>query len=186
MCNVLLPAGLLDGRVEIFAVAPFKVKCLHEGRTCELGDLPAEMIDMLKHELSVDLKAIKGLKLLGITNDEDMLQAYNHCKRGSFDKVADISGHVLTSEQYDCGMRGRCVAEGMICKPLLINGEHLTQRETQCLRLIGKGLSYKEIQSEFNYKSVVSANSLVQRLYGKVGASDKAKVALLAAQVFNL
>jgi DNA-binding CsgD family transcriptional regulator len=184
MCT--LPAGLIDSRTEIFAVAPFKVKCINEGTVKSIHDLPAETLCMLKREMYADKKALKGLKMLAITEEIEMLEAYNHCKRGAFDKVADISGHILTSEAYECGMKGKCKAEGFLCKPVEVNGEKLTQRESQCLRLIGQGLTYKDIQKELCYSTVVSVNSLIQRLYEKIGVSDKAKVALIAAQVFNL
>lgn len=186
MCNSQLPAGLLDKKVEIFAVAPFRVKCLHDSKVIDIAELPFCMLQMLKTEMRNDKKALKGLKMLGFTEEREMLEAYNHCKRGAFDKVPDISGHVLTSEQYECGMRGKCTAEGLICKPLLINGESLTQRETQCLRLLGQGMTYKQIQKALCYTTVASANSLVYRLYAKLGIGDKTKAAIIAAQVFNL
>lgn len=185
MCNNL-PAGLIDINAEVFAVSIFKVKCTHDGVVKALHDLPADKLTMLKHEMYSDKKALKGLKMLGITEESEMLEAYNHCKRGAFDRVPDVAGHILTSEAFECGMKGKCKAEGYCCKPVEVNGERLTQRESQCLRLIGQGLTYKQIQRELCYTTVVSVNSLVQRLYDKIGISDKAKVAILAIQVFNL
>ncbi len=184
MCT--LPAGLTNDNAEIFATDTFKSAALHGGQVKPLSSLPAAIHKMLLVEMYNDTKALKGLKMLGINEESEMLEAYNFCKRGEFDKVADVAGHVLTSEAVNCGRHGRCEAEGLMCKPVQVNGETLTQREAQCLRLLGQGKTYKDIQKELNYTTVVSANSLVSRLYNKIGASDKAKVALLAAQVFNL
>ena len=133
-----LPAGLMptDNSVEIFTDHSTFGKCfwISEGKTHNFWELPLHILDDLRDELSSDTKALKGLRMMGLSNEAGMLEQYNYCNRGKLDGVPDISANgKLTKEYVECGRKGKCPGENKICSPLLINGSRITFRNLNAL-----------------------------------------------------
>lgn len=178
-----LPAGLMptDSNIEIFA-DPFNFgKCyfIRQGEIEPFRSLPYEVFHDLTTELLDDPRACNGLELMGYPPGLDMLEQYNYCNRGALDCVTDISVTGSKTREYvACGRRGRCPGEGKVCSPLTINGEHITYRELECLRLIGIGLTYKRIRIEMGFRRVTAVNSLIDRLRDKLHCASNTEIAL--------
>jgi DNA-binding CsgD family transcriptional regulator len=178
-----LPTGLTptDQNIEIFANPHEFGKCfwISEGKTHLFWELPLHIIDDLRDELSSDCKALKGLRLMGLSSEGVMLEQYNYCNRGKLDGIPDIStSGKKTKEYFDCGLKGRCQGEGKVCSPLFINGSRITFRELECLKLIGTGLSYKQIKVEMGFTRETAVNSLTDRIRDKFQCSNNTEVAL--------
>lgn len=92
-------------------------------QTKEFKELPIQMrLELIK------LFAIKGYS---DTECRYILQSYFKCTTyrekaiqwlkcnfGSYDKYPNNNkGEVLKSEYWDCGKRGNCIAEGIVCRP---------------------------------------------------------------------
>jgi len=178
-----LPAGLMptDSNIEIFA-DPFNFgKCyfIRQGEIQPFEFLPGEVLNDLCTELLEDPRAILALKLMGHSEGVNMLEQYNYCNRGALDCVTDVSvSGCKTREYVACGRRGRCIGEGKVCSPVTINGEHITYRELECLRLIGTGLTYQRIRIEMGFKRVTAVNSLIDRLRDKLQCTSNTEIAL--------
>ena len=90
-----LPSGIMpsDSNIEIFADPENFGKCLHvcNGITKLFRELPLAVLDDLRDELFSDTKAISRLRLMGITDRDQMLEQYNYCNRGKLDHVPDIT-----------------------------------------------------------------------------------------------
>ncbi len=97
-------------------------KIIHNMQAKEFKGLPIQMrLELIK------LFAIKGYP---DTECLYMLESYFKCKTymdktiqwlkcnfGSYDKYPNNSkGETLISEYWDCGKRGNCIAEGVVCR----------------------------------------------------------------------
>jgi DNA-binding CsgD family transcriptional regulator len=180
---VKLPSGLLptDKSIEIFADPYNFGKCyfISEGEIKEFKFLDSKTLMDLCDELREDTRAMAALKQMGFTEGMSMLEQYNYCNRGALDGTADISVTGCKTREYvACGRKGRCIGEGKVCSPLRINGESITFRELECLRLIGVGLTYKRIREEMGFKRVTAVNSLIDRLRDKLQCCSNVEIAL--------
>lgn len=182
-----LPSGILptDRNIEIFADPENFGKCLwiSEGKTKMFWELPLEILDDLRDELSSDTKALKGLRLMGLSSEAAMLEQYNFCNRGNLDSVPDIlpTGQ-KTKEYVECGRKGRCPGENKVCSPLFINGSRITFRELDCLKL-NTGLTYQQIAVEMGFRRVTAVNSLFARLHDKFQCNNNVELALKAKEL---
>lgn len=178
-----LPAGLMptDRNIEIFADPENFGKCyfISHGEILPFKFLPHDTMMNLHEELRNDTRAMMALRLMGSDEGMSMLEQYNYCNRGALDETADISvSGCKTREYVACGRRGRCIGEGKVCSPVTINGEHISFRELECLRLIGIGLTYKRIRAEMGFRHVTAVNSLIDRLRDKLQCASNVEIAL--------
>jgi len=181
-----LPAGLMphDLNIEIFADPDHFGKCLfvQHGRVQPFHELPIEVIPALYEECFMDKKAVKAMRMMGIKS-EAMVEQYNYCNRGALDGIPDVStSGKLTREFFDCGRRGKCPREGLVCK-MTFGQIKITPRELQCLRLNSKGKSYAEIRCEMGFNSQNSVNSLMSRLRDKMGVGSKSALIAISNQL---
>jgi DNA-binding CsgD family transcriptional regulator len=178
-----LPSGMLpsDKSIEFFADPERfgKLYWMSQGVIHKFKELPLSVMDDLRDELACDIRALKGLRLMGIHTEDDMLEQYNYCNRGSLDAVPDISVTGKKSKEFvDCGRHGHCPGENKVCSPLCINGEHITHREFECLKLIGIGLTYKRITIEMGFRRETAVNSLIERIREKLHCCTITEIAL--------
>jgi DNA-binding CsgD family transcriptional regulator len=183
-----IAAGMLpsDARIEFFA-DPQSFGRLYfatRGQVLPFSSLPREVREDLRDELLSDTRALKGLRLMGITQEDQMLEMYNYCNRGRLSTTGDISSEGKKSKEFfDCGRRERCVGEGKVCNCLTINGSRITHRELECLRLIAQGLSYKSICLEMGFRRETAVASLIDRLRDKLQCGNQTEIALKVREV---
>ena len=178
-----LPAGMLptDKNIEFFADPQTfgKVFWISEGRTRLFKELPLRIMDDLRDELLSDTRALKGLRMMGLSSEDEMLEQYNYCNRGKLDEKPNITASGIKSKEFvECGHRGKCSGEGRVCSPLLINGSRITFRELECLKLIGIGMTYKRITIEMGFRRETAVNSLIGRLRVKLQCASNIEIAL--------
>jgi len=182
-----LPAGLIpnDFNVELFGV-PGKTGKLfftRNGQTEAFEHLPAMLKCHLSLELRNDAKAIQSLRKMGVA-EANMLEHYNWCNRSNLDGIADIrTNGKLTYEFVNCPRRGRCIGEGKVCKPLMVNGEKITHREREALDLLFSAKKDKEIQEDMGFTSPASVKSLMVRLRDKFDVTSRSELLLKARQI---
>jgi DNA-binding CsgD family transcriptional regulator len=66
-------------------------------------------------------------------------------------------------------------------RPRVLVNELLTPRELDTVRLVGRGLSNKEIARHLGV-SVTTVRTHLNKVYDKLGSPSRVKLALLAAQ----
>jgi DNA-binding CsgD family transcriptional regulator len=183
-----LPAGFLpsDQSIEFFAdpQAWGKLFFMSSGSVHSFTDLPLHVLEDLTDELLSDTRAIKGLLQMNITEECEMVQQYNFCNRGRLSHVPDISPSGTKHKQYhDCGRKGKCPGEGKVCSILSINGFQITNRELECLKLIGTGLTYKMICAAMGFRRQTAVNSLIDRLRDKLQCANQVEIALKVKEI---
>ncbi|MGV8136523.1 MAG: hypothetical protein AB2L20_15045 [Mangrovibacterium sp.] len=185
-----VPAGIIpnDLNTELLGV-PGKIGKLYytrDGNTKLFPGLREEDLrywNILEKELECDIKAIQALRKMGVPEPE-ALEHYNWCNRSNLDGIADIrTTGKLTHEFVDCSRRGKCIGEGKVCKPLMVNGEKITYREREALSHLFAAKKDKQIQQDMGFSSPASVKSLMVRLRGKFDASSRSELLIKARQI---
>ncbi|MFD2961307.1 MULTISPECIES: response regulator transcription factor [Olivibacter] len=175
------PAGLVCNKVEIFANGD-EPHCLTGGQTYSFEDFSDRTKEILQESLdNSDDDVHEGLTLMGKIDQEDRLKQFTYCMFGGFDHFHDIdeNGKLGDIEYFDCGKRGNCPGEFLVCKlPQTDNGS-LTKSETQVLKLIRYGKTVKEIAYE-THTSELTIKTHIQNIKKKVGYGRMAELAVFA------
>lgn len=145
MLRSTLPAGLIDSNVELFAVAPFKLRALHSGTLVDFGQLPSRVLAAMSELVE---------QLLG--GPSDNLEGDCWCLFGSFDSAADFDAQrgALTPEFWDCGLKAECPKSKKLClqSPNTPSGRPLSPRELEFVTLRARGYSNAEVARAMKVK----------------------------------
>ncbi|MEZ0182623.1 LuxR C-terminal-related transcriptional regulator [Flavobacterium oncorhynchi] len=180
MTNIHIPSGLIDENIELFSVDG-KIMATHDGHVKKLFNLPTEFLQKLKFEMYQTPSITKALTLAGYKTEKTQLEKFAECKFGGFDLTADYKdGTFSESEYHECGYRGVCPMEGIVCGFFKVNGEIITPFEIQIIKLLATEDTLPVIaeklqvsmnnfenkkQSLFQKMSVLSRTKLVAKCY---------------------
>lgn len=134
MTKIQIPSGLIDENIELFS-ADGRMMATHSGTVKTLFDLPADFLEKLKAEMTAVPSVVKALKLAGFKNEKQQIEKFAECKYGGFDLTADFKdGQFSESEYHECGFRGTCPMEGVVCGFFKVNGQIITPFEIQMIK----------------------------------------------------
>lgn len=136
MTNIQIPSGLIDENVELFSNNG-KVMATHSGAVKHLFDLPSSFLDILENEMNTAPSIVTALKMAGYNTKKEQLEKFADCKFGGFDFTADFKeGKFSESEYHECGFRGECPMEGIVCGFFRVNGQIITPFDIQMIKLL--------------------------------------------------
>lgn len=182
--NQAFPAGFFGSNVEIFTTGD-KNYAKIDGNQVEFSDWPDWLKAELLFRLKSDPKAVKGLMLLGIYDEADQIWQFARCRRGGLDRHPDfVDGQLVGSECWDCGIQGKCKAEGLLCTNLQMPAGHITPREMQVWKLVVTGLLDKEIADRLNM-APTTVPQHVRKLSEKCGVRNRADLVRVGCD-FNI
>lgn len=141
---------------------------------CELlpfFDMDKKVIHKLHDEFIKDKKASLGMELMKIPI-ENQLEQYGMCNYGGFDNQPDIIGDETHAELYDCGKRGQCPGEGLVCKSMKTEYGLLSPKCIKYLQYACLGLKEKEIAIEMGI-AVTTAQTYKERCMLAANVSSK-------------
>ncbi len=178
-----IPAGLFDGNVEIFEHEG-KAFALFNGNKIPIHRLPNHIYSKLFDYFLSDKDAFKATdnKCMSLS---DRFNQFLICRFGSLDHNPDLdlSQENFTPEFYDCGKRGNCPFEFVLCDKVTIKTEsgdmHVTRKEVQIIRLIASGNT--DVQTAD--RAGIALNTLLthkKNIYSKLGVQSQAQLTLLA------
>lgn len=179
MTNIQIPSGLIDENIELFSVNG-KVMATHSGAVKHLLELPTDFIEVLKKEMFSSPATVQALELSGFTTLEKQLEKFAECKFGGYDFTADYAdGQFSESEYHECGFRGECPMEGIVCGFFKINGHIITPFEIKMIQI----LSSEDTLPVVAEKLKVCMNTLEtkkQKLYEKMGVLSRPRLVAIA------
>lgn len=177
-----LPAGLVDGGVE-FYYHDGKVEALCEGKRTAFENLPSWVIRIVEDDMAKNPAAIKALLQWDLHTPVQMMRQYIMCRFGGFDSEPDITpdGKIEYTEYFDCGMRGKCSAEGKLCPVIQVGDEYLTKQETRIVAMTGAGKANSEIAHELHITED-TVKTHMQNIQRKCGWSSKLDIAAFAVR----
>ena len=177
-----LPPGLTDSSVEFFADRE-GMNCLTNGQRHTWDTIPSRIIEMVENNLLDNPEAIAGLIQMGHETRDGKLQQYAFCRFGGFDGNPDITpaGEILHTEYVECGNRGSCRFEGVVCASIRVGNDFLTKQEINVLKKVASGKPNKAIAAELfiSEETVSSHNQNIQR---KLSVSCKVEMAIWAVK----
>lgn len=176
----MIPAGLLDTNVELFANNDHLL-ATYNGAVVPFGKLPVSIISKFRAEMFKNPEAIDCLKKLGYTNTAEMLERFCWCRFGAFDATPDLVNDSVdfNHEYWDCGFRHDCPFEFTLCNRVKCGDSHLTKKEVLVVKLIASGIPDKQICEKANitYLTVITHK---KNIYKKLDVHSQAEITAFA------
>jgi hypothetical protein len=136
MTNIQIPSGLIDENIELFSNNG-KVMATHSGVVKYLFDLPLSFLETLEQEMNAAPSIVTALKMAGYKTKNQQLEKFAECKFGGFDLTADFKdGKFSDAEYHECGFRGECPMEGIVCGFFRVNDHIITPFDIQMIKLL--------------------------------------------------
>lgn len=169
------PAGLIGNNLEAFYVNG-EAKVIRDGKVINVVD-SIDTLQAFRGLLESDKEALQAIEQLTSDPIEQVIQ-FIYCRYGDFDKRADWTPEGVTVPEYwDCGLRGKCLFEGCICK--LPAG--LTLREIEVVKLVAQDMPNKQIADHLGICTETVAVH-IRNIERKTGAASKNGVVAFAYQ----
>ena len=150
MTNISIPSGLIDENVEMFSFNGQPMG-LHAGKVKPLFDLPISFIDAIEADIADNPAAEVALELAGFLTKAEKIKKYTVCRFGNFDNSPDFkNGRLMNSEYYNCGHRGNCPMEGVVCNSLWIKGRVISPFEVKMVELLASDLTLPAVAEKLN------------------------------------
>lgn len=134
----------------------------------------------LLDELLADKKAVDGLELMKVPENKS-LEQFGICRYGGLDDKPDFDGEESNHEWFNCGRRGHCPGEGLVCKSMKAEFGLLSPRLIQYLGFIAQGKSDPEIADEMGV-GINTVHNIRERAKISTGLSSKPALAAFAVQ----
>jgi DNA-binding NarL/FixJ family response regulator len=184
MTKVAIPAGLFDDNVEFFAHSD-KPKAFFNGQAVCFFDLPLHITELVWEELKNDKAAFMALELSGFESKREKLEKYTVCRFGGLDAVPDVvNGQLASCEYFDCGFRGQCSMEGIVCRSIVYRGNILTPRDLSMIRHLATEDTIPVIAEKMEM-CINSFESHKKELFEKLGVLSRARL-IAVAFIHNL
>lgn len=136
MTNIQIPSGLIDENIELFSTNG-KMMATHQGNVKSIFDLPKSFLDILENEMQSAPSIVLALSLSGLKTQKEQLEKFAECRFGGFDFIADFKeGKLSEAEYHECGFRGNCPMEGIVCNFFKVNGQIITPFEIKMIQLL--------------------------------------------------
>jgi len=140
----MFPAGLTNKKAEIFSDGK-SLKGTYNGKVTTFAELPSliklHFALLYSEAIEQDAKTKTVLnKVFNPANYTEELELFVRCNYGGFDNNPDFNAEKKPKKEYwNCGHRGKCLAEGIVCRPDCICKYKLTIRETEIIKHIADG-----------------------------------------------
>ena len=177
------------------------IKLIYKGENCEdiISFFEFEKPDVVL--MDIDLPGISGIqgvweikknwpdiKVIMLTVFEDDEKIFGAIKAGADGYLLKKDNHQKILNAIDAVYKGESPMNGMIAakvldyfklrqkKSAIIYESNLTEREKEILRLLMRGLSYKEIASSI-FISLETLNSHIKNIYRKLNVHSRSELA---------
>ena len=117
----------------------------------------------LLSQFLLDKKAQAGLELMNIPI-ENQLEQFGICHFGGMDDKPDFDTDVINPEWFDCGRRGKCPGEGLVCKSIITPLGRISPRMIQYITLAAKGWYDNDIAEKMGVSSTTVSSYRVHCL----------------------
>lgn len=175
MTNIQIPSGLIDENIELFSTNG-KMMATHLGSVKSIFDLPKEFLTILEKEMASAPSIVLALSLAGFKTKNAQLEKFAECRFGGFDFIADFKdGKFSDAEYHECGFRGNCPMEGIVCGFFKVNGQIITPFEIKMIHLLATEDTLPVIAEKLH----VCMNTFEVKkkwLYEKLGVLSRARL----------
>lgn len=184
MVNLQIPSGLLDCNIELFN-KDWEPMAIHQGQVKPLFDLPEEFLEIIESDLNKNVSAKLALMLSGFTDRESQVKKYVACRLGGLDNSPDIlcgKMELGKSEYHECGFRGECPMEGIVCGTLVINDRVITPFEIRMIQQLATEKTLPVIAEALKI-SINNFESRKKILFEKLKVLSRARMVAVAYEL---
>jgi len=187
MTKIQIPSGLIDENIELFS-AQGKMMATHSGSVKSLFDLPEPFLKKLTAKMNAVPSVKAALIHAGYKTVNEQLEKYAECKFGGFDLTADFKdGEFSDSEYHECGFRGVCPMEGIVCGFFKVGGQIISPFEIQMIKHLATDDTLPVIAEKLEI-SINTFESKKQKLFEKLDVLSRPKLVARGydLQILNL
>ena len=105
-------------------------------------------------------------------NYDQMLLKLADCRFGGLNFEPDFTNGIATHDHLECHLRGSCIGENIVCKPIEINGQPVSENEISILRECATNHKNLAIADHLNIP-LGTLNVSKTRIYEKFGFVTK-------------
>jgi len=176
----MIPAGLLDRNVELFADGN-KLLATYNGVVMPFSKLPFSVLRKFLDEMLKNTDAVECLRKLGYKSIGKMLERFCWCRFGAFDTTPDLSNEKVefNNEYHDCGHRDNCPYEFTLCDRVRCGDRYLTKKELLVVKLIASGIPDKQICDEARI-AYLTVTTHKKNIYRKLEVHSQAEITAFA------
>lgn len=188
MTNIRIPSGLIDENIEMFLSPCNNLLAIHSGVVKNFFELPQTLLQAVDDEMSRFPSTIQALKAAGYHTHKEQLVKYAKCRFGGFDMNADFeNGKLSEAEYHECGYRGECPMEGIVCGFFKVQGNIITPFEMSMIKLLATEDTLPVIAEKLD----VCMNTFEVKkklLFKKLGVLSRARLVAVCydLQILNL
>lgn len=156
-----------------------KAYCIEQGTIVPFAQISISTYKIIAEDFAKHPKIKKAMQAAGIYDAMEQLEHYVICRYGVFNKTPDfIANRNMPQDQEDvqihCGNH-RCKMRGILCASM----HNLTEREVTICKLVGSGLSDKEIAARL-YLATVTVSTHITNILHKLHMSSRSAIAAFA------
>jgi DNA-binding CsgD family transcriptional regulator len=171
--------GLLCNSIEFFNDG-HNLKILSGGKVKPFDELSFMHIQIISEAIQANPEIEKELKRMHPDSEMKRIEQFAICNFSGLDYVPDIQNYVLQEGEYwDCPKKGCCLGEGIICKPLMYNGNKIIGQEIMLIKLLTTDKTNEVIASELSMP-MGTFHFLKKNLYQKLNVSTKQEITIIA------
>lgn len=162
--------GMCDGSLEIFYHEPScKLMVIKGGKVMPFKELTKKDTHFLQEIIDNDEKLKNVLDLWFFDDTQKKVECLARCRFGGLNTVPDYSeGQISSPDHINCAYRGKCIGEGIICKPIVYNGFSLTPLDIKAIQFMSTDMKNTAICQELEIAEG-SFNVFRTILYQKLG-----------------
>lgn len=171
--------GMGDSSIEFF-ISEKETKVIQHGKVLPFSEIPFDTLKMLEKTIQEDIKINLELHDMHPNSKLKRIEQFARCRFGGLDFVGDIvNGKLQEGEYHDCPKRGKCAAEGILCKLPSYNGQNLSKQDIQLMQLLSTSKTNDVIADEMNLP-MGSFHKAHHILYEKLEVQTKQEVTKIA------
>ena len=174
--------GITGQGIEIFVDDNQQINAIYQGKTCNFYDLPEVIIYFFQIKYIKDAEGRRGLDILKIKQPKQRFEQWLKCRFGGYNKTPDFAFGKLSNDFFHCDRRGKCPAEGIICKLYTKNGTKISGAELRIIRLVSEGYTDKEIANKLHLSWHTVQNHR-RNIYEKIGGYSQVHICNLAHEL---
>ncbi len=180
------PGGLVDDNAEVFSDGK-SLKGIHEGKTKNFTELPEEIqlyFEGLYKNDKTETPECEDLhrNYFNCKTYREEIKQHTLCNYGGLDNQADYNKDGQPQKEYwNCGHRGTCKAELIVCKPDCILKYNLTLREVEIIKLLASGKTDQETADKLGI-TLNTARTHERNIREKLGFNHRGEIIKFAFQ----
>lgn len=160
-----------------------ELKYFNQGRLRSFKDLPYSYIQIIRENIESDPALNTELMRMHPDSEMKRIEQFAICNFSGLDHEPDIQNGILQQGEYwDCPLRGNCISEGILCKPLTYKDHTINAVEISMIKLLITDMTNDIIASTM-LLPLGTFHLFKKELYKKLCISTKQELTIIAIRL---